>query len=382
MSTRRPQDPMTKRIRDEEDQIKTLGPVASGGLAHDPTLAGDEVDATVLPDELPQPAMKGRTGPLGGPSGPEGGRVGSPTETVLRPRTELKRRSSWAVWVFAFLVLAGIGFGVAWFIINPSGGGGEAGAAAGSDAQGEPVVATSADAAAAADAELEVAAADALVEVEPEVTAVAGGADGAGEVAEAAEAGAQGDAVLEAAADGLAPGDAAADGAVALGDGAGDGGVALAGADPDAAPGDAGGGAAGGDAAAPEAAVVSDAQAAAGGGGAPPEAKPPEKVVVRDPAEANRLNEAGLVARKAGDHGRAMSLYAAALEKNPDNVWARYNYACELSLAGRTKEALAELTALYKLGTPESRRALVAARKDADFDAIRGTGQFFRLTNF
>ncbi len=108
----------------------------------------------------------------------------------------------------------------------------------------------------------------------------------------------------------------------------------------------------------------------------------PPKPLVRNPIEATRLNEDGLARRKAGDHAGASKLYEQALAADPEHVWARYNYACELALAGRAKDALNELTTLYKLGTADSRRALAAARKDSDFRSIKDSGQFFRLTNF
>jgi len=93
-------------------------------------------------------------------------------------------------------------------------------------------------------------------------------------------------------------------------------------------------------------------------------------------------NAAGASAAPAGDHSGALKAYEQAVAADPNHVWARYNYACELALAGRGKEALAELTKLYKLGTADAKRALGAARKDSDFRSIKDTGQFFRLTNF
>ncbi|MFO0745913.1 MAG: hypothetical protein U1F43_09595 [Myxococcota bacterium] len=99
-----------------------------------------------------------------------------------------------------------------------------------------------------------------------------------------------------------------------------------------------------------------------------------------NPAEAKRLNEVGFAARKAGDHAGAMAAYKAAVAADADNVWAHYNYACELALAGNSKDALAELVLVYKLDTGESRKALAAARKDSDFASLRDLGQFQRLT--
>ena len=122
----------------------------------------------------------------------------------------------------------------------------------------------------------------------------------------------------------------------------------------------------------PDPSVAAPAEPSAPKGGA----------VTIDPKESTRLNDQGLAARKAGDHKAALAAYEKAVQTNPDNVWARYNYACELALAGKKKEALAELTVLYKAGTSDAKRALAAARKDSDFASIRDMGQFFRLTNF
>jgi hypothetical protein len=414
MPPSRPQDPRTLKIRDEEDQIKTLGPL-SKPPGVDPNEAEATyfpgADATVSPGELEAPKPKSMvrggaalTRPPVSDSEPATapGKLGAgaieapkpakakaassepvapraahevpavaprhPTETVLRPRAEVKRKSSWLMWVFAFLVLGGIGFGVSWFLINPSSTGSAPEAAnTKPEPTPEPVVADAGakvedDAAVEPDAAAaEVAAADGEPNAAPLPTEIAGvDAGGAADV--------QADAQAE---------------------------VALAGAGPDVELG------AGATDTTGDASPSSDTQLAAAPAGDAVAAVPAEadttqpgptdaevaKVappveVPRNPAESNRLNEAGLNARKAGDHARAMQLYQEALKFNPDSVWARYNLACELALAGRSKEAFAELTTLYKLGTPESRKALGAARKDSDFDSIRDSGQFFRLTNF
>lgn len=415
MPPSRPQDPRTLKIRDEEDQIKTLGPL-SKPPGVDPNEAEATffpgADATVAPGELEAPKPKSmvrggaaltrppvsdnepatapgkmaqppiaapRPAAAGAPSAPGASSARAarevpvvaprhPTETVLRPRAEAKRKSSWVMWLFAFLVLGGIGFGVSWFLINPSPSGSAPEAAntaptpepaptavaADTEAKAEPDAAAEPEVAAAdgepnaaplpteiagTDAEAQ---ADAQPDVQGEVQVAAAGADGATGADEVADTG----------------GDASPASDAQLAAAPAEDTVVAAPAEADTAP-----------------PAQPDAQVAA-----VPVAPPVE--VPRNPAEANRLNEAGLNARKAGDHGRAMQLYQEALKFNPDSVWARYNLACELALAGRSKEAFAELTTLYKLGTPESRKALAAARKDSDFDSIRDSGQFFRLTNF
>lgn len=419
MPPSRPQDPRTLKIRDEEDQIKTLGPLSKQPGA-DPNEAEATVfpgaDATVAPGELEAPKPKSMirggaaltrppvsesepatapgklaAGSIPAPraaSAPAGRaeavapkearevpavKPRTPTETVLRPRAEVKRKSSWVMWLFAFLVLGGIGFGVSWFLINPSSSS-TSPEAANTAPTPEPTPApTPADAEAKAEpdaaVEPEVAAADGELNAAPLPTEIAG-ADAA------ADAG--GDAVAQADVQPDVQGEvqvaaAGADGSAGAGEAAD---VSDTGAASDAQP-----------AAAPAEDAVAAAPAQADTAQAvPPDAQVAAPVapaaVPRNPAESNRLNEAGLNARKAGDHTRAMQLYQEALKFNPDSVWARYNLACELALAGRSKEAFAELTALYKLDTPESRKALAAARKDSDFDSIRDSGQFFRLTNF
>lgn len=414
MPPSRPQDPRTLKIRDEEDQIKTLGPLSKPPGA-DPSEAEATffpgADATVAPGELeaPKPKSMVRGGaaltrppvsdnepatapgkmaqpPIAAPRPAAAQSVPAapsakaarevpavaprhPTETVLRPRTEVKRKSSWVMWFFAFLVLGGIGFGVSWFLINPSSSSSapEAANTAPTPAAEPAPAPTPADAEAEPDAsaEAEVAAADGEPNAAPLPTEIAG-ADAAAQADVQSDVQAEVQAEVQVAAAG-ADGAAGAD-AVADTSGASD--AQLAGVP-----------AADAVAVAPaEVDTVQPAQPDAQVAQVAPVAPPVE--VPRNPAESNRLNEAGLNARKAGDHARALQLYQEALKFNPDSVWARYNLACELALAGRSKEAFAELTTLYKLGTPESRKALGAARKDSDFDSIRDSGQFFRLTNF
>ncbi len=449
MTTRRPQDPMTKKIRDEEDHIATLNPYAkrAGGATDDDpgatTLPEDlEPAATVMPDDLEMPAPKAnraaqppkppaRAGDKSGVRSPSptfsgdpatrqavrdlaagsiepptarstvappkardaaeapaaGPRVARNTETVLRPRAAAKRGSSWVVWVLAFLVLAGIGFGVSWFILNPGGGdAADPGSAAAepSDKPPEAVAAVAAaptesdassDTAAAAPPEIEAnpaptpdviaaggeATPDAVVAVVADVAVLEAGADATSAVTDATPGSGSDSALAAADAGPSAEPDATA--------------VAMAQPAADVANGDA----------AMNTGNVADASALP----TPTPANPldpvnPVKVAPKpkNPAEATRLNEAGLKARKAGDHEKALAFYAEALGHNPDNVWARYNYACELALLGRGREALVELTTLYKMDTADARKALAAARKDSDFASIRDSGQFFRLTNF
>jgi hypothetical protein len=239
-----------------------------------------------------------------------GADVAGRVDTDSVPRPELSKKGPWFAWVVSLLVLGGVGFAVAWFVMNPAGLspiGGADGASVGDATQGEE---TAPD-----DAKSDVAGADS-----------------------------------ESVADAVSDSQGASTEDVA--------GPADAGASDDAGQVDA------------EASDI--AMATADGGG---DANRP-----LDPAEAKRLNAAGYAARKSGDHEKALALYAEALTHNPDDATARYNLACELALAGQEKEALAALTYLYKLGTPEAQKLLAAARDDADFTSLRDLGQFVRLT--
>lgn len=377
MTNRRPQDPRTKKVRDVESDIPTMGPDVGDPNA---TVMPDQrhietfdPSATVMPLEIEAPKPRATRGgaaatrSLGGGERTMTADSLEPVRAAVREKAaaveaagagagaegKRKKGASWLVWVMAFLVLGGIGFGVAWFLMNPPGG------------TAEPEKVAAEDAAAAGDAEA--AAADAAGETGADA-AVAASADAAGEVA----------ADVAAAAADVAP-EATAEVAVAAVDAAADAGAADVAAVASA------------EVIADSAAAVADTQVAAVGAtdvAAVAPATPDVAVVevvapkVRNPIEATRLNEDGLAKRKVGDHAAAMKLYEQALAADPEHVWARYNYACELALAGRSKDALNELTTLYKLDTADSKRALGAARKDSDFRSIKESGQFFRLTNF
>jgi tetratricopeptide (TPR) repeat protein len=413
MTGRRPQDPRTRPIRDDDANIPTLGPDPGATVAPDEQRDIETVDpsATVLPtgfaapkprsslieskaaraiselegnrnaqvpvssvrssgivrggaatrvpglDEPGEPPMTAeavdelraglRAKAAAGEAKPKGkapaasdvvpkGKVPF-AETTEVPRTTAKpkKKGAWLAWMLAFVVLGGVGFAVAWFVMNPPGGAAVAEevaaapaeevkeAAADASEAAEEVAAAAADASEEAAAEAQVAAVEVVAETADDVAVAA-----AEPVAEVVDPVAE---VVDATV--VAAVDVAVDSAVEpLVD-----------------------------------AVVE---------------KPETVVLVRNPVEATRLNEDGLAARKRGDHAAAMQLYKEALAQDQNHVWARYNYACELALAGQTKDALNELTFLHKLGTSDAKRALGAARKDSDFASIKDSGQFFRLTNF
>lgn len=410
MTTRRPQDPRTKRIPDEEAAVPTLSPGGARLRMPDPgaTVLPD-AEETVLPDPgatvMPVDERQVETVDPGATVAPEGleppkpraqrggGAVRGGAATVVdrtvtadsleavrqqvRAKAEAEARAGgkgkrhgagWGTWVVAFLLLGGVGFGGAWLVMNPPGGGEEGVASAtpaedaktggGDDAGGEDGAAAAQDTAKAEDvAEHGETAAAAATDAASGAVSDAGAEAAASDTAEASDVAAQ----LEVTNDAAAP---QADAPAATADAA----AAPADTAPSPTP----------DAATPTtsdtALAVVDAQAA--------EVAPAPKPFIANPIEAARLNEDGLARRKAGDNAGAMRFYEMALAADPDHVWSRYNYACELALAGRDKEALAELTKLYKLGTADARRALQAARKDSDFRSIKDNGQFFRLTNF
>jgi hypothetical protein len=259
-------------------------------------------------------------------------------DTEAVPRVYSRKKTPWLAWVLSFLVLGGVAFGVTFFLTRPL-----------------PTASSEATDASDAVAEGEVTqGAVAVGDTSGEVGADTAQADN---IADAADAG-------EGTADGGADAVAASDGEVAEG--------------PDGTPEDVTAGQDAADAGPAVDATENAKDTALGGTDA--QAPAAEVVVQRDPARARRLNAEGFAARKGGDHEKARALYAEALNYNPDDPTARYNLACELALAGEQKEALAALTYLYKLGTPEARKLLAAARDDKDFESLKDLGQFVRLT--
>ncbi|MBL8784539.1 MAG: hypothetical protein JNJ59_06540, partial [Deltaproteobacteria bacterium] len=133
MTNRRPQDPNTKRMPDPEADVPTFDP-----------------GATVLPDDLDPDKTSGpRAFEAPKPRAVRGGAAANPANTnpgtadptltandlgALREqvrkkaatgvgmRPKAKRKGpGWAVWTVAFLLLGGVGFGVAWLVMNNPG---------------------------------------------------------------------------------------------------------------------------------------------------------------------------------------------------------------------------------------------------------------------
>ncbi len=158
MTSRRPQDPRTKKVRDVEAGIQTMGPddVSDPNATVMPDQRGIETfdpGATVMPldIEAPKPRMvRGGAAATRVPGATMGERTMT-ADSMEAARVEVrakaavgggiaaakpkpKKGASWLVWVLAFVVLGGIGFGVAWLLMNPSGAGEAVATAAAEDA--------------------------------------------------------------------------------------------------------------------------------------------------------------------------------------------------------------------------------------------------------
>jgi len=96
-------------------------------------------------------------------------------------------------------------------------------------------------------------------------------------------------------------------------------------------------------------------------------------------AAAKVWNDQGLTAYRARQYARAVELFTLALLEHPGHVVARYNLACNLHLAGRTADALAQLTELARADCGACRRQLLTAGADADFASLRSDPRFQAL---
>lgn len=99
-----------------------------------------------------------------------------------------------------------------------------------------------------------------------------------------------------------------------------------------------------------------------------------------DRKRSSLLNAKGLSARKIGRHSDAEAYYRQAIDADPNNIWARYNLACELNLAGRVEDALEHLAQIGKSNHQDAADALEAAIKDKDFRSLRHDARFQALT--
>ena len=80
---------------------------------------------------------------------------------------------------------------------------------------------------------------------------------------------------------------------------------------------------------------------------------------------------------QAGEYAEAADRGRALLEENPEYPMLFYNLACCESLAGQKDDAIDHLRRAIELDT--SGQAISSAKRDSDFDAIRGEPAFEEL---
>ena len=96
--------------------------------------------------------------------------------------------------------------------------------------------------------------------------------------------------------------------------------------------------------------------------------------------EARRLNSLGLKRHRKAKYVRAAADFIYALESDPANVMARYNYACALSRLGFVDRAISQLEEIRdaKCGAKCDAR-LDRAEADEDLEAVRADPRFATL---
>ena len=91
---------------------------------------------------------------------------------------------------------------------------------------------------------------------------------------------------------------------------------------------------------------------------------------------AKKLNTAGYKRFKAKDRVGALTNYQKAVDASPAYEMARFNLACELSVAGRLDAAIEQLEHLLRMGTPLARKLVSRARYDKDFTALHSDKRY------
>lgn len=81
--------------------------------------------------------------------------------------------------------------------------------------------------------------------------------------------------------------------------------------------------------------------------------------------------QGGLLARK-GLHERSLEVDRRLVRLAPDDEVAHYNLACNLALAGQTREGLQQLRRALELGYRDFRYLTM----DGDLDALRGADEY------
>jgi len=86
---------------------------------------------------------------------------------------------------------------------------------------------------------------------------------------------------------------------------------------------------------------------------------------------SRRLEKRGLKRMREDKFEDATDRFFEAIEVDPGNVNARYNFACALSRLGDSKAAVAMLNQLRERGCGSCLGKVLKARRDTDFDPIR-----------
>jgi len=96
--------------------------------------------------------------------------------------------------------------------------------------------------------------------------------------------------------------------------------------------------------------------------------------------KAKRLNGQGFAFERRGKRGAALKKYRAAVIADPSFLLARYNMAAAMVVTNNPKKGLLALKAFYRKDCPICLGFLVHARKDKDFQSVRGDRQYKWLT--
>jgi tetratricopeptide (TPR) repeat protein len=99
--------------------------------------------------------------------------------------------------------------------------------------------------------------------------------------------------------------------------------------------------------------------------------------IILDPERSDYYNGMGLAYYRQKRYERALKLFVAATEVDPNDATARYNEACVLALMNRKEDAINTLAEALTLDP----RLTQTAEKDADFDGIRDSHKFRDLVS-
>ncbi len=108
----------------------------------------------------------------------------------------------------------------------------------------------------------------------------------------------------------------------------------------------------------------------------------PHKAEPADQKAAQKIRAQAYKAYKKRDYRGALALLHQALARDPAYVQALYDAACCYALLGDTENAVEYLQRLADMGDKEALARLRKARTDKDFDGIRETPAFKKVTGF